>query len=366
MNVMLFVPHILIRDRFHGAVMSLIIAIVCGTTVSIVTAGCFQRFPGLGLPEIFYRYFPKGLAIALIALTALSWMSGGILVVYSFTRTMGMFFNPEMNEFLFLFIMVVACIFAGSRSSRSVQFSLEILLLLTAPLGLFILYKAVTDHWVSWDAMRVVAGYVHQAPTFKSIAAATFLFSGYLNLSLFNRLNPPGFKLKHRWVIPIVGVIFAFYTFFIPIGFHGTMAVEQYVFLWSITADSMIMQYGFVQRVLFTFLIVFSFLSLMFVMNTFHSAMEFFKSCSPRHRPKAEEMPVPKANWIYCAVFGVLSFIYCFWANEQKNQWATEWWLMIRFCVEVFLMLLLLIIVFLARKDPNVRAAKGGSANYGK
>ncbi|GAA4837383.1 hypothetical protein GCM10023310_13620 [Paenibacillus vulneris] len=355
MNVMLFVPHILIKERFNGAVMSILIAIVCGTVVSIVTTSCFLRFPGMGLPEILHQYLPPAVAIPLIVLAGLTWITGGVLVIYNFTRTMGMFFNPEMNEFSFLLLIVAACIFAGSRSSRSVQFSLEMLLLLVAPICVFILYKSVTDDQLSWDAMRVVAGYVDRAPTFESIAAASFLFSGYLNIQLFNRLNTKPIKFKYRWIIPVLGTGFAFSSFFIPIGFHGTMAAEQYIFVWSVTADSMIMKYGFIQRVLFIFLVIFTILSLMFVMNTFHCAMEFFKGCSPRHKPKAEEMPVPLSNWILCTVFGGLSFVYSLWANEQRNQWATGWWLIARFCVEVFAMFVMIFIVFLARKNSTGR-----------
>ncbi|CAM3739390.1 hypothetical protein COLU111180_06005 [Cohnella lubricantis] len=366
MNIMLFVPHILVKDRFDGAVMSLLAAIAIGSLIAIVNAWCFQQFPQMGLPEILDQHLPKVLSLPLIAFTALTWMSGGIFVVYSFTRTMGIFFNPEMNEYLFLFIMVMACLFAGSRSSRSVQFALEVLLLLCAPLGLFILFKTTTDRLVSWDAMRVIAGYVRHPPSFRSVAAATFLFSGYLNMQIFNRLNPPGFRLKHRWLIPLLGASFAFFTFFIPIGFHGTIGVDQYMYLWSVTADSMVLKYGFVQRVVYLFLLVFSILSLMFVMNTYHCAMEMFKACWIQYQAKAEESPVPKSNWIICAIFGALSFAYASWSNDQKNQWATEWWLIGRFCVEIFATCITLIIVYLARKKTKVRAPRGGTANYGK
>lgn len=366
MNIMLFVPHILVKDRFDGAVMSILIGIALGSFIAIVNAWCFRQFPGLGLPEILDRYLPKAFSLPLIVLAAFTWMTGGILVVYSFTRTMGIFFNPEMNEYLFLFIMVLACIFAGSRSSRSVQFSLEVLLILAAPLGLFILFKATTNDLVEWDAMRVIAGYVRNPPSIHSVAAATFLFSGYLNLQIFNRLNVLGLKLKHLWLIPILGASFAFFTFFIPIGFHGTMAADQYVYLWSVTADSMVLKYGFVQRVLFLFLTVFSIMSLMFVMNTFHYAMEMFKACAVHYKAKTEESPVPAANWILCFVFGVLSFIYAFWTDDLKNQWTTQCWLLFRFGFEWLAMIVLLLAVLISRRRTGSRLSKGGSAHYGQ
>jgi hypothetical protein len=366
MNVMLFIPHILIQERFHGAVSGLVVAMAVGTALSWITTACFERFPGMAAPEIVKMFLPAWLAAVVIAVSTGIWISGGVLALYSFTRTMSIFFNPDMNDYVFLALVAFAGVCAGSRSTRSVQFTLEILMIVISPLAFIILYKSLTNASIRWDSIRVVAGYVRTKPTFESVAAATFLFSGYMNITMFNRLNPKGFRIRHKWIIPLISCFFAFTSFFIPIGFHGTMAVDQYMFLWSVTSDSMQMKYGFVQRVLFTFLILFSVLSLMFVMHTFHSGMEFAKSLRPRHLPQTEQWPVPKINWILCGLFAILAFIYTAWANENRNQWAVMVWLVGRFLMEILTALLMILFVWMARKRSRRKAPPSGSAAWGK
>lgn len=366
MNIMLFIPHILIQERFGGAVSGLLAAMAVGTALSWITTSCFERFPGMGAPEIMKKYLPYWMASVVLSASTAILISGGVLALYSFTRTMSIFFNPDMNDYVFLALVAFASVCAGSRSSRSVQFTLEILIVVISPLAFILLYKSLTDSSVNWDAMRVVAGYVRKRPTFESVAAATFLYSGHMNIALFNRLHSKGFKIRHKWLIPLICCFFAFFSFFIPIGFHGTMAVDQYVFLWSVTSDSMQMQYGFVQRVLFTFLILFCVLSLMFTMITFHGAMEFIKSLRPRHLPQTEQWPVPKINWILCGLFGILSFFYTAWANEYRNQRAVMVWLECRFIMEILTALIMLTLVLAARKGWRRNASSGGSAAWGK
>lgn len=363
-NVMLFVPHILIKERFDGSVAGILASILIGTVLSIVTIVSMRRFPRMGLPEILHRHFAPYVASPLVALAGLSWLVGAVLVIFSLTQTMGAFLNPEMNEYLFMALMVFAAIFAGSRSSRTVQFACEILVLLSLPLVALIMFKAVSNRQLNWDAIRVVAGHFRDVPSIKVIAAATFFFSGYMSLMLFNRLNPPDFKVRHLWTLPLLGTLFSLFTFFIPIGFHGTVAVEEYIYLWSVTADSMVMKFGFIQRVFFIFLVLYSILSLMFAMNTFHSAMEFFKACSPRYKPQPEQVPVPKINWILCACFGLVAFLYGIWANDEKNQRVTEIWLVCRFSLEIVTMLVVASLAVAAGRKPRAsspaRAASPG------
>ncbi len=363
-NVMLFVPHILIKERFEGAVSGILASILIGSVLSIVTTVSMRRFPRLGLPEILHRHFGAYVATPLVALAGISWLSGAVIVIFSMTQTMGAFLNPEMNEYLFMALMVFASIFAGSRSSRTVQFASEILVLLSLPLVALIMFKAVTNRQLNWDAIRVVAGHFAHVPSFKVVSAATFFFSGYMSLMLFNRLNPPNFKVRHLWTLPLLGTLFSLFTFFIPIGFHGTMAVEEYIYLWSVTADSMVMKFGFIQRVFFIFLVLYSILSLMFAMNMLHSSMEFFKACSPGYKPQPEQVPVPKINWILCACFGLAAYLYALWANDEKNQRVTEIWLYCRFVLEIVTMLIIAGLAVAAGRKPRAssptRAASPG------
>lgn len=347
MNVMLFVPHILVRDRFNGALPGMLIAIVVGSGIAIAATSCFEQFPGMGLPDIFNRFLPRAFAVYLNFQTALLWFSAGLLVIYTYTRTTRMFFFPDMNEQLSLLLMLGASIWGASRSTRTVQFVHEIMLLLCAPLLLLIIFKAIFSPWLNWNAIRVAAGYVMTKPSLSSMAAATFLFTGYLSLAVFNRLHPKGFKFRHRWFIPLFGTFFLAVTYFIPIGFHGTVGVMNYVFLWSMTADSMVLEYGFINRVLYIFLLLYMNLSLMFVMNSWHAAIEIAKACWPRrYPPDLDSANVPRINWLLAMLFVALTTIYSLWATEERNLVITELWLMILFCTELVLLTLLIAIVW--------------------
>ncbi|RUS47595.1 hypothetical protein [Cohnella sp. AR92] len=360
MNIMLFVPHILLKHRFDGAVSGLLLGIVVGSILAIGTIYCFRFFPQQGYPEILKMFVPAWVAAPMLYSTCLLWLAGGVLATYTFSQTMGIFFNPEMNHYHFLLLIIVASIFSGSRSTRTVQFSVEILFWLCVPFLLFILFKALFNPYLSWDAIRIVAGYFGRTPSLSVMASSTFFFTGYLSLTLFNRLNPANFRLKHVWSIPILGAMFGFVSFFIPIGFHGTVGVEQYVYVWSVTADSMYLKYGFIQRVLFLFLIMYTFLSMMFMMNVFHACMEYVKASVPGHKPQPEQLPVPKTNWIICGVFGVLCFLFSLWANEGRSHWATEIWLIIRFLFEIVNLIQMIIFAVLIKRRSSSAPSKSG------
>ncbi|WP_239615165.1 hypothetical protein [Cohnella mopanensis] len=358
-NIMLFVPWILEQHRFNGAVSAMVIAIVFGTVLAYVTTSLFLRFPGMGLADILNNLLPRGIAVTLNLIGAFIWLTAGILVIYAYSATIQQFFNPDMNPYLFLLLMTLAGVWGASRCTRTVQFAQEILLLISAPLIIMILFKAIFSPWLDWDAIRVAAGYIRTPPSFVSFCAATFIFAGYNTLAIYNRLLPSGTKIRFRWITPLFCTFFLLVSFFIPIGFHGTVEVGEFLYLWSVTADSMILEYGFVYRVLYLFLLLYTALSLMFAMNTWHTAMEFIKACHPKHKPQPEQFPVPSSNWWITLVFAGLTFGYAIWTNEQRNQWVNENWLIARTVTDVLTPVILgLLILMGVRKKKSASSVK--------
>lgn len=340
-NIMIFVPWTLLQHRFNGAVSAIGIAIVYGTALAYLTTFLFSKFPGLGLADILKAYLPRGLSVLLNLIGAAIWCLAGVLVVYAYSTTIQQFFNPDMNPYLFLSLMTLAGVWGSSRSTRTIQFAQEILLLICAPLIIMILLKAVFSPWLDWNAIRVTAGYVTNPPSFVAFCAASFVFAGCNTLAVVNRLLPAEARIRFKWIIPIFCTFFLLVSFFIPIGFHGTVAVGEYLYVWSVTADSMIMEYGFVYRVLFLFLLLYTALSLMFAMNTWHTAMEFVKACHPKSKPQPDQYPVGPANWWISAVFGVLTIAYALWSNEERNQMVNQNWLIAQVFTDLLTVLLL-------------------------
>ncbi|CAM4189915.1 hypothetical protein FHS16_000159 [Paenibacillus endophyticus] len=338
-NLMLYVPHILIQYRYTGAVSSIVIGILIGTILVYLYTSAMARFPGKGLPEILKLYSPKWLVSIMMFFLAIMWWFATTVVVVAYAVLINRFFNPDANTIVILIMLVLACGYAATRSTLSVMFVVEIGLIINAPIILFVLFKAVRSTQLSWDAIRIVANYVTAMPTLSCIAAASFIFTGYINLSLFNRLLPPNFRFKFRFVYPLFGAMILLITFFVPIGFHGTEGVAQYIYVWSLTADSLLMQYGFIERVLFLFLLVYLNLTLVYTMSGWHQAMEFVKSCIPSYKPEIDSPKTPLSNYVIVGIFALLSVLYLVMTNEKINMMITSYWLIVRLFVEIFIVI---------------------------
>jgi hypothetical protein len=352
-NIIMFVPGFLIKEQFTGAVSSMVLAVVLGSILSLVTMACFERFPGLGFPELCDRYLPRWLSIANSLYAALLiWMPAGVIVIYQYSETLRLYFYPDMNPFMNLFLMASVAVWASSQSTRTVQFIHEIMVILCSPLLILFLVKALFNESLSWDAVHYVAGYVREPPTFMSTTAATFLFSGYISLFIFNRLHPEGFRFRFRWLVPLFGTLFMAVTFFVPIGFHGTVGVGDYVYIWSTTADSMSLEYGFINRVLYVFLLIFTILSLLFVMNTWHTTIQLIRHIV-NQSVAVEEQPNPPINRWLALIVGASSFVYMYFVNTERNQSFTKLWLVARFFTEIIFLLFMIYFVMRKRKESK-------------
>jgi len=336
-NLLLYVPNILIQYRYTGAVSSIVIGIVIGTILVYMYTSAMARYPGKGLPEILKLHSPQWLVTISMLFFSIMWWFATTIVVVAYAILINRFFNPDSDATIILSMLVIACGYAATRSTLSVMFIIEIGMIVNAPIIIFILFKAVRSNQLNWDAIHVVANYITEMPTLTCIAASTFIFTGYINLSLFNRLFPPNFRFKFRFIYPVAGAVILLITFFVPIGFHGTEGVNQYIYIWSQTADSLLMQYGFIERVLFLFLIVFLNLTLVYTMFGWHQAMEFVKSCFPNYKPEIDSLKTPMSNYVIVGIFVLLSILYLMLTNEKMNMLITTYWLIVRFFVEILI-----------------------------
>ncbi|NBD23287.1 hypothetical protein [Paenibacillus glycinis] len=344
-NIMMFVPYLLVRDRFEGAISGMLVAVGISTALSLGIVACFGRFPGMGFPEINDLYLPRWLwSFNLLFGGLCVWLPAGIIVIYSYAETSRLFFYPDMNPYVNLFLLAGASVWASSRSTRTVQFIQEIAMIVITPMLILFLIKAMFDDNMDWDAIRYVAGYVRKPPSFVAIASGTFLFSGYMNLVISNRLHVK--RIRFRWIIPVFGTLFLAITFFVPIGFHGTQGVEDYVYLWSMTADSMALDYGFINRVLYVFLLMFTGISLLFIMNTWHTAILFVRYALNRYKGVEEESVSGLNVWMSAAI-GILAFVYMSCMNPERNQLMSQLWIIIRFFAEIATLFLM---VYFVRK----------------
>lgn len=334
-NLMLLVPYHLVAERFDGSVMALLISPLFGGIMLYLFTTALTAFPNQGFPEIFANFYPSWLVRIIMAYKAIVIGTSSTIVIASYAVIITRFLNPEGNPYIIVTVLMVVCAFAATRSTVTVNFVLEIVLILNIPFIAFIIYKTMSNPIMNWDAVIIVAKHYSQLPSLLVLASATFVFTGFLNLTIFNRVLPPNFRFKYRWTFPLLAFFILAVTFFLPIGIHGTETVSHYVYIWSATADSTKMMYGFIERMLFVFLIVLINLSLAFTMVGWHMVLEFLKSVFPNNVVDPDEPKPPMRSYVIIASVVVVTFLLMFLINELDVIYFGGWFLIARMFSEV-------------------------------
>ncbi|MFD1957625.1 GerAB/ArcD/ProY family transporter [Paenibacillus thailandensis] len=356
MNILFYIPKFLIHQRYTGAVSSLLVGGAAGSLLAFLFLNAIQRFPGKGLPEILETVHNKPVSRFFSFIFGLHWFCAALLPLVDYAYVLNRFLNPDATPIAILILLALVCTYAASRSLLTVALLMELGLILNAPIAIFIMAKALTSDTFNWDAVRTVANYVTVAPNYAAIAAASYTFIGYMHMCIFNRLFPPNFRYRfYIWLIPMIGFAFLLVSFFVPIAFHGTETVAAYMYVWTVTADSMVMSYGFIERVLFLFLFVFLNLSLIHSMSVWHQSMEFFKSAFWKKKPQVDSPETPVANYVICGVFLAITIVFMILTDERDTFILTLQWVKFRFVLEIVLVLWIFVI---SRKGREKHAAR--------
>jgi hypothetical protein len=346
-NVINFVPRELVDNRFDGALMSILIAVVLGTLFVYVFTRLMDKFPGKGIPEIFSPLLPKVIASPMLFIYAVLWFTAGVIPLLSFVDITLRFISPDTGAYPVVIGFLILVCLCCRTDLMSLLYGLEVILGITLPLILFATVKALVNPNFSWDSVFQILTHIWHAPELKSLAAATFLFSGYINLAIFNRVFHK-LNLKHLWVIAVEGLIMLLVTFLVPIGYFGTIGVERHVYTWFSTADSIRIETFLIERMLFIFYIAYMTLSITSVIVHWHVGMELFKSLmpsSPKKSPKAEL----RKDCLILALFTIVTLFLMRLSQYQLNLVA-EWFLQIRWLGEISMIAMLFYCYRKARK----------------
>lgn len=346
-NVVVFVPEILIRDRFNGALMSVFIAVPISTALLFWFGKSLVQFPKQGLPEIFGRYLPKWLSIGLLLFFAAMWFLTGMILLLDYTKITKDFISPDVSKVTLIGLFLVLVCLAARLKSSTLLHATEILLLLTAPIILFILGKSVMNEDMSWDAIFEIGTNVLQTPTVDSLAAATFVFTGYTNMIIFHRVFGNEFRFRHLGIIASFGFLILLTSFLIPVGFHGTYGANRYTFPWVATADSMRIEMFVVERVVFLFILIYTIIVLVAAIIHWHISLELFKSVFSGGSGEKKSFRV---TWIVLIMFAAVTMVLEIYLNGYQIFNAGSLWLKIRFFGEL---LLVTILVYAARRKKR-------------
>ncbi|WP_066370909.1 GerAB/ArcD/ProY family transporter [Neobacillus fumarioli] len=281
-SAIIFVPKILIDARFHGAVMSLIIAVPIGTGFSFLLSKALERFPNKGLPEILDLVAPKWLKYTVLIMLPVFWYVAGAMTLVGFIDILERFINPEAPKWMILMIyLVVLCITIELPTLR-VMYLLEIILFMNSPFIFFMIYKAFTDDYMSWDSILEACTHVFEWPSLTTIATASFVFCGYTNLIIFNRLFKEKLKFWNFAAVILLGVFNLFTSYFIPIGINGIDGSHAFLYPWIATADSLRLVYSPIERAIFLFLMLYISITLMSVVVHWHVGYELISGMNEK------------------------------------------------------------------------------------
>ncbi|WP_310830591.1 GerAB/ArcD/ProY family transporter [Paenibacillus pedocola] len=349
-NIINFVPRELVDTRFKGAQTSILAAVVVGTVFIYLFTALMAKFPGKGVQEIMDTTFPRGITIPLMVIFAALWCAAGLITILSFVDITLRFISPDTGPYLVVIGFLIVVCFCACLDSLTLLYGMEVMLGISVPLILYTLIKAVTNPHFSWDAVLQIITYFPHAPDVKSIAAATFSFSGYINMAVFNRVLPK-LRLKHRWILGVQGLAVLLLTFYVPIGYFGTVAVEKHIYTWFSTADSIRINTFLIERMLFIFYFAYLNLSLTSVIIHWHVGKELLTGLFP-----SGKSPKSKASiWRGPAILGLFSVITLILMRLDQYQLNVLgiWFLHARWGGE-FLLIMLLFYCYtvLRRRNP--------------
>ena len=278
-NIIASVPAILLHYYNDGSVMGLLLSMPAGVLLVILYTRFFLKYPGKTLPELLEKTTSKWFYLPFVFLLAVLWFVAGLITLITFTFLLIRYLSPEMPIILIALTLISAVIFGCVLKTERVLYTVEMIMIITSPLILFIFIKAYSSNSLNWDFVREAALYINQVPNWHSFSACFFLFLGAANLFIFNRFfrENQKFGIKQILFIVILSIGTLFTTYFIPIGFNGFDGINELVYPWIATTDSIRMDYFIVERVLFMFLLFYLGIAFLSILIHWHAAAEFLK-----------------------------------------------------------------------------------------
>ncbi len=317
-NIIASVPAILLHFHKDGAVSAMILAVAAGTFLVTLYTRFFNKFPGLTLPELLQKTTAPWFYRPFVFFLAVMWFIAGVITLVTFTFLLIRYLTPEMPIIQISLTIILAVVFGCLMKTERVFYTVEIILLITFPLILFIFFKAYSNSNLRWDFVREAALYVNQFPNINAFAPCFFLFLGAANLVIFNRFftEKQNFGVKQIVIIAVIAVATLFTSYFIPIGFNGFENIDELVYPWIATSDSLRMEYFIIERVLFVFVLFYLGIAFLSILIHWHASMEFLKFVFNLEKIKYKERNIGK--FIPVPIFIGLPLLFVLKLNEYK------------------------------------------------
>jgi len=282
-NVVSQATIILLEERYNGAVSSLLLSVPIGATMVAVFIWLFARLPRQGLPEIVYGAMPRWIGAPFLAAQALLWFVCGFVVLLYIAEVTKRFINPDFAPVEALALILAVVVLFVNLTSMRVLYLLEMTIVISVPFILFIVGKAAFSENLMVDSMLEAFTHGREMPSLLALNASLFVFSGFMTLCIFNRVIAP--NVRRGWylaIVALIGGLNLLLSFFVPIGFHGADGALTVTYPWFATADALRLQFGFIERLLFMFLLLYLLISVVAIIVYWHVGLEIWKSLLPR------------------------------------------------------------------------------------
>jgi spore germination protein KB len=331
-NVIIFVPRFLIQYRFDGMLISIVLAIGVGMALMYVDSLVFARFPGQGFPDIIHNQLNKPLKIVILFTFSLFWYFAGLLTLLGYIDILHRFINPELSKVWLLAIFLFILCFVIQFPTKKVMYLLEIILVINVPFIVFIFFKAVTSDYLIWDSIYEAGSHFYSMPNISAVAVASYVFSGYTNIIIFNRL----FKVKIKGVNFVIifglSILTLFTSVMVPIGMLGADTVSEYIYPWIMMVDSLRLPYSPIERALFIFLMLYINITLISVAVHWHVAFELIKGTYSGSKGK-------KKNRMVLALFFTIPILLVIRIDYMQPERVAIYWLIARMFFEIIVVI---------------------------
>ncbi|MGG0643575.1 GerAB/ArcD/ProY family transporter [Sporosarcina gallistercoris] len=264
------IPRILLVQSEDGAIGSMLVGTAAGMIFMYITIKFFIRFPGMDFIDLLQAYTSNRVRIPVTIYFAIFWYISGLITLIMTVFLLITFLTPVMSIYTITCSIVITVFFGVLLKSKSVLFTMEIVVILLIPVALLMFFKLFTASEVDWDQTRLAIMHINQMPKYSSIVATSFMFLGCSNLIIFNRYfkEQQHVSMLSLVFISLFAVLMLVTSYFIPIGLSGFDRIEQLIFPWTSSADSVRMKFGIIERVIFIFM--FLFVTLAFVSIIIH------------------------------------------------------------------------------------------------
>lgn len=279
-NMVSTTPRTFILENTKGVLSSLILALAVGMVFTYIIISLFRHFPGQGLSEILTACMPKWLLTPIILFLSLCWYAAGLVTFITYVFITIRFLTPEMSIYIISLTFVAVITFGILMYTKNILHASEIIVVLVVPLIIFVQLKGYFGKAFEWDYVRVAFMHINQLPGYASFSTALFVTIGVANLVIFNR-NLEVLKKPSRKSIILLSVVCLFIlltTYLLPIGISGFEALDNVLYPWIMTSDSIRMKFGLVERVVFIFIGAFMAISVMSIIIHWHVSMQLLLS----------------------------------------------------------------------------------------